>query len=311
MLAAEKGAESVPKIIIKQEKCQKTNPSPKIVVLESKVSGDRQTEISKSQVAAKKKTKKKDSKSKSARKEVSSTKTKAQKSRNKQKRRLNFEKYYGNVRKRYGWGVDPDKLTKEQLDARARLKTKSFKKNICQLCKSSFRMRSRLNEHIKKQTCSCKYCGMIYQSAFQRSDHRWTCDIRLRSENVKRESWLSNVNTPRISPLWSRPPVITNQPDVVMPIQPSTLALGIIPESFRSESNFTLPTLALDFWPSRIKQPLCPVANDKFHRRPRLDQASEPSFTSGENVAEPPPNTLDKEIKSLLGNDKLDIIMDF
>jgi len=308
MLVADKGVNIGTKVIIKQEKCQKTRPSPKIVVIGSKVTGNGQKEISNPQGAAKKKTKKKDSKSKTARKEVSNSKTKAQKSK---KRRLNFEKYYGNVRKRYGWGVDPDKLTKAQLDARARLKTKSFKKNICHLCKSSFRMRSRLNEHIKKQTCSCKYCGMIYESAFQRSDHRWTCDIRLRSENVKREHWLSHVTTPLISPLWSRPPVLSNPSEIAMPIQPSTLALGTIPESFRSESNFTLPTLALDFWPSRIKQPLCPVANDKFHRRPRLDQASEPSFTSGENVAEPPPNTLDKEIKSLLGNDKLDIIMDF
>jgi len=308
MLAADKGADRGTKVIIKQEKCQKTTSSPKNVVLRSKASGNERKEISKPQVAEKKKTKKKDSKSKTARKKASNIKTKAEKSK---KRRLNFEKYYGNVRKRYGWGVDPDKLTKEQLDARARLKTKSFKKNICHLCKSSFRMRSRLNEHIKKQTCSCKYCGMIYQSAFQRSDHRWTCDIRLRSENVKREHWLSNLNTPLISPLWSRPPVFSNPPEIAMPIQPSTLALGVIPESFQSESNFTLPTLTLDFWPSRIKQPLCPVENDKFHRRPRPDQASEPSFTSGENAAEPQPNTLDKEIKSLLVNDKLDIIMDF
>jgi len=313
MLAAEKrAADIVTKFVIKEEKCQKSRPSPKIVVLENEVTADGQKEMSKLQLAAKKKTKKKDSKSNSAPKEVDTTKAKARKSKYKQKRKLNFEKYYGNVKKKFGWGVDPDKLTKEQLDERARLKTKSFKKNTCPLCKSRFRMRSRMKEHVKKQTCSCKYCGLIYQSAFQRSDHRWTCDMRLRSENIKRENLLSNGNT-IISPLWSRPPVFSNHsnpPEIVMPIQPSTLALGVIPQSLQSESNFALPTLTLDFWPSRIKQPLCPVENDKFNRRPRLDKASEPSFGS-ENVAKPPPNTLDKEIKSLLVTDKLDIIMDF
>lgn len=309
MLVVEKAPDSGTKVVIKKETCEKTSQCAKIVVLENNVIRN-QEEISDPQVLKKKKAKKSKSKSKTTHKHADNTKPRAQKSKSNQKRKLNLQKYYNGVKKKFGWGVDPDKLTKQQLAERARLKTRDFKKNICPLCKCRFRMRYRMNLHIKKQTCSCKFCGLIYVSAFQRSDHRWTCDARLKSENIKTENPLSNVNTALISPLWGRPPVISNTPEIVMPTQPSIHALGVLSESFRNESNFTLPTLALDFWPSRIKQPLCPVENDKFNTRPQLDQASEPSF-GFENVAEPPLNSLGKEIKSLLVNDKLDIIKDF
>jgi len=309
MLVAEKAAVTANKVVIKKETCQEIRPCTKIVALENNAVRDKK-EISNPVVLAKKKAKKRKSQSKNTSKEVSTSKARVLKSKSEEMRRLKFEKYYGGIKKKFGWGVDPDKLTKQQLAERARLKTRDFKKNICPLCKAKFRMRYRLNLHVKKQTCACKFCGLIYVSAFQRSDHRWTCDVRLMSENVKTENQLSNLNTAIISPLWGRPPIFSNTPEIVRPIQPSTHALGVTSGSFHGDSNFTLPTLALEFWPSRIKQPLCPVENDKFNTRPRLDQVSEPSFGC-ENVAEPPPNTLDKEIKSLLVNDKLDIIMDF
>jgi len=240
-------------------------------------------------------------------------KPKIRHSKNKRKRdQDDYERYYDGVRKKFGWGVDADKLTKEQLHERAKLKHKSFKKNTCPLCKSRFRMRSRLKEHIKKHNCSCKHCGMIYESAFQRSDHRWSCNVRLRTGIIKQEKYPRSVNTTRISPLWTRPSVFSTPRQMEVPIRPSTLALGVIPESFRSDSNFVLPSLALDFWPSKIKQPLCPVESDKFNAKMLLDEPSpsEPSLGFG-NVVAQPPNTLDREIKSLLVSDQLDIIVDF
>jgi len=309
MLVLEKATDSGNKVVIKEETCEKTGPCAKIVVLENNVIRNEE-EISDPQVLTKEKAKKPKSKLKNTHKQASTTKARAQKAKSKQRRKMKLKIYYSNVRKKFGWGLDPDTLTQEQLAARARLKTRDFKTNICPLCKSRFRMRCRMNLHIKKQTCSCKFCGLIYESAFQRSDHRWTCEIRLKSENIKTENPLSNVNRALISPLWGRPPVISNTPEIVLPTQPSTHALGVLLQSFPSESNFTLPTLALDFWPSRIKQPLCPVENDKFNTRTRLDQASEPSF-GFETVAETPSNSLGKEIRSLLVNDKLDFIKDF
>jgi len=308
MLVVEKAPNSCSKVVIKEETCETTRPCAKIVLGNNIIRNEE--EISDPQVLTEKKTKKPKSLQKNAHKQVSATKARANKSSSKQRRKVKLKLYYASVKKKFGWGVHPDKLTKKQLEERAKLKIRDFKKNICPLCKSRFRMRYRMNLHIKRQTCSCKFCGLIYESAFQRSEHRWTCDIRLKSENIKTENPLSNVDTAFISPLWGRPPVISNTPEIVMPTQLSDHALRVLLQSFPSEPNFTLPTLALDFWPSRIKQPLCPVENDKFSTRPRLDQASEPSF-GFETVAEPPASSLGREIKSLLVNDKLDIIKDF
>jgi len=312
MLVEEKAAEEIVnrvETVVKEERCQNSRDVPKKVSLESEGIGHEQKEVFEQIVHIKKKTKRKNPKKKATGKKNSAGKGNVGRPKNKRKRgQQDYERYYSGVRKKFGWGVDIEKLTKEQLGERAKLKSRNFKKNTCPLCKSRFRMRSRLKEHIKKQTCSCKHCGMIYESAFQRSDHRWSCDVRIRAGMIKKEKQPGDVNDTVVSPLWNRP-LFSTPPLINVPIRPSTLALGDIPVSFRSESNFVLPSFALDFWP-KIKQPLCPVENDRFTTRLQLDEPSEPSLGFA-NVAGPPPNTLDKEIKSLLVTNKLDIIVDF
>jgi hypothetical protein len=312
MLVEEKGAkESVSTVepVIKEERCHKSRNVAKKVVLESKVIGNVLIKVSEQAEPKKKKMKEKNPKKKAAGKKNTTGARKVGRPQNKRKRgQKDYERYYGSVRKKFGWGVDIEKLTKEQLEARAKLKSMNFKRNTCPLCKSRFRMRSRFKEHVKKQTCSCTHCGMIYESAFQRSDHRWSCEVRLRDGMIKKEKQPGDLNSVFDSPLWNRP-LFQTPPLIDVPIRSPNLALGDIPVSLRSESNFVLPSFALDFWP-RIKQPLCPVENDKFTTRLQLDEPSEPSlgFT---NVAGQLPNTLDREIKSLLVSDKLDIIVDF
>lgn len=322
MLIEEKGAEEIVdrfKTVIKKERCKKRKTGLDRIVPENKARFEQEKEISKPTIKSKKKKATKDEHKKKMGKETGAGKTKVKTkgkpkvrhSKNKRKRdQDDYERYYDGVRKKFGWGVDADKLTKEQLHERAKLKHKSFKKNTCPLCKSRFRMRSRLKEHIKKHNCSCKHCGLIYESAFQRSDHRWSCNVRRRTGIIKKEKYPSNVNTALISPLWARSSAFSTPRQMEAPTRPSTLALGIIPESFRSDSNFVLPSLALDFWPSKIKQPLCPVENRKFNAKLQLDEPSEPAL-GFQNVGAQPPNTLDREIKSLLVSDQLDIIVDF
>jgi len=221
-----------------------------------------------------------------------------------------YKSYSEGRKKKFGWGLAEDKVTKEQLYERSKLKLQSFRRNVCPLCKCRFRMRNRLNEHIKKQNCACQNCGMVYESAFQRSDHRWSCNVRQKNVNIKKEQYPRNANTSMTPPLQIRSvPVFTPPSQTEVSRQSSSLALRPIPDALRSESNFVLPSFSIKFWPTKIKQPLCPVENNKFSSKKHVG-ASEPALGL-ENIAEPLTNKLDNEIKSLLGNDKLDIILDF
>jgi len=222
-----------------------------------------------------------------------------------------YKSYSEGRKKKFGWGLAEDKVTKEQLYERSKLKLQSFRRNVCPLCKCRFRMRNRLNEHIKKQNCACKNCGMVYESAFQRSDHRWSCSVRQKNVNIKKEQYPRKANTSTTPPLQIRPPPVFTPPSQTeVSRQSSSLALEPIPDAFRSESNFVLPSFSIKFWPNKIKQPLCLVENNKFSSKKKHVGASEPALGL-ENIAEPLTNKLDSEIKSLLGNDKLDIILDF
>jgi len=230
----------------------------------------------------------------------------------KQKRREQlYEHYYQGRRKKFGWGVDEDKVTKEQMQERAKLKSRSFRRNMCHLCKARFRMKFRLEQHIKKQSCSCKDCGVIYESAFQRSDHKLTCKVRQKRDMMKKEPKRYVKTQP--APAVKKQPLSMFATSPYLNFEHSTLELGPLPEELQSESNFALPTLTIKFWPAKIKQPIIPTDNEKFSRsgQRQLDGPSaEPSLAT-ENGAELPPRALDREIKSLLINCKKDTISDF
>jgi len=272
---------------------------------------DKQRDIFKQPVPKKGSTKKKKSQAVQEGIEMHKDKVKAKRWAKRKRCHDDYKSYSEGRKKKFGWGLAEDKVTKEQLYERSKLKFQSFRRNVCPLCKCRFRMRNRLNEHIKKQNCACKNCGKVYESAFQRSDHRWSCSVKQKNVNIKEEQYLRNANTSMTPPLQIRPlPVFTPPSRTEVSRQSSSLALRPIPDAFRSDSNFVLPSFSIKFWPSKIKQPLCPVENNKFSSKKKYVEASEPALGL-ENIAEPLTNKLDSEIKSLLGNDKLDIILDF
>jgi len=202
--------------------------------------------------------------------------------------------------------MDINKVTKEQLRERKKQEYKKYQKYVCPFCKDRFRENSRLNDHINKQNCSCKECGMIYETAFQRSDHRWSCNVRLKNGMIENEKHPKDVKIAMKPLLWDRASVSSTPQNIKV----ATALPRISPQSLPSLSKFVLPSLSLDFWPPQIQQPLCPVENTKFCTKVQLNEPSEPSFDL-ENVEKPSSNKLDREIRTLLVYDKLEILKDF
>jgi len=297
------------KPVIKKEKTRKIRTFPKEVTPGTNISINERKEQFKK--PSPRKRRKKNSRKKQGDVRMEAVTARAKRSAKRKRDRVEYKRYYEGRKKKFGWGLAEDKVTKEQLWERSKLKLQSFRRNSCPLCKSRFRMRYRLNEHIKKHSCACKHCGKVYESAFERSDHRWNCKVRLNSVNIKQEQQPTNFNTSLARPLWIQPVSVFSTPSQnEVSSRSSSLALGPIPDTFRSESNFVLPSFALKFWPSKIKQPLCPVENDKFSSKQKSGKSKETSLGS-QNIPVQPSSTLDKEIKNLLVNDKLDILLDF
>jgi len=295
--------------VIKKEKPLKIRTVPKEVNQGTNVCINERKELFKKPFPRKRRKKKSGKKRGVVR--VDGVAARAKRSAKRKRDQVEYKRYYEGRKKKFGWGLAEDKVTKEQLWERSKLKLQSFRRNSCPLCKSRFRMRYRLNEHIKKHRCACKHCGKIYESAFERSDHRWNCNVRLKSVNIKQEKHHSKINSSLARPLWIRPAsVLSSQPQNEMSSCSSSLALGPIPDAYRSESNFVLPSFALKFLPSKIKQPLCPLENHKFSSKQQRGRPIK-SFFGSENIPEQPASSLDKEIKNLLVNDKLDLLLDF
>lgn len=296
--------------VIKKEKSRKIRIVPNEVNRGTSFSISEQTELFK-KPCPRKRGRKKNSRQKLADVDMVGVAVGAERSAKRKRDRVDYKRYYEGRKKKFGWGLASDKVTKEQLWERSKLKQQSFLRNSCPLCKSRFRMRYRLNEHIKKHSCACKHCGKVYESAFQRSDHRWNCNVRLKSANIKKEKHPCNFNTSLAQPLWTRPVSDISSPhQIEVSTRSALFARGPIPYAFQSASKFALPSFDLEFWPSKIKQPLCPVENDKFSANLQRGDPAESLFGS-ENISERPSSTLDKEIKSLLFTDKLDILVDF
>lgn len=207
-----------------------------------------------------------------------------------------YTRYYATRRKKFGWGLDSTKLTKEQMSERGKLKSRSFKRNQCPSCKIRFRMRYRLNEHMKKKNCSCEECGYIYMSAFERSAHKLSCrgneSKPLKSEYRERKTSFSQLSVPtsmepREHLLYSPFRELVNYPGSIL--------YGHVPNNFFTTSKITIPSLSLEFSPKRIRRPASPVKNLENERVER----TEPPLVGIYEMNMKHPHAIDKENISL------------
>jgi len=239
-------------------------------------------------------------------------KAKAEKSREKIKRiQEDYKRYYETRRSKFGWGLDQDILTKEQMFERAKLKVKSFERNECHWCKVRFRMRYRLKLHMKKQNCCCKDCGYVYKSAFERSDHKDSCTtgedehIKNKPAKDKAKSVPTKDKTAIIPPMsvpnWRRPlrqallsPIVGKVEDCPDPLH------GIfIPDEL-------IPSLTIPFCPTKTEPTLSPIKYESD-----FQENCEPSFMGMYDSFMDSHNVFDSEIKNIVAHEMVDIVSDF
>jgi len=209
-------------------------------------------------------------------------------------------KLYGSYYMKFGWGIPEEKLTKEQLQERTILKAKCFKRNVCPYCKTKFRIKHRAQKHIENRNCSCRDCGMIYECAFERSDHKQKCGMK----NLWQPTNVNAAKTPLVEGGGS--PTLFSTPRRPTTWLSSTLALRRKVDAFRSESEFSLPSFNLDFGVYKTERSVSPN-EDTFSLKLEVN---EPIFDL-EDIAKPITNPLEREIKNLLLNDQVEIISDF
>jgi len=234
----------------------------------------------------------------------------AEKSREKRKRiQEDYKRYYETRRSKFGWGLDQDKLTKEQMSERAKLKVKSFERNECHWCKARFRMKYRLNLHMKKQNCCCKDCGYVYKSAFERSDHKDSCTARDHIKNEptkdKPKSEPTKDKTAIIPPIsvpnWRRPLRQTFLSPIVGKVEGCSDPLhGIfIPDEL-------IPSLTIPFCTTKTEPTLSPIKYESG-----FQENCEPSFMGIYDSFRVSPDILDSEIQNLVTHEMIDIVSDF